>query len=150
MIRYSITPEEKSLGAILKGGTSRLEEVIAYARRPKRHGLVVMDTPGNDIESVVGMVAGGAQVVIFTTGRGSPTGNPIAPVIKVATNSAIYRRMRENLDLNAGTIMEGLELIEQVGERIFDKLCAVAGGELTQAEVLGHREFAINTIGPRI
>ena len=144
------TPEEKSLGTIYKGGTARLEEVIGYAHRPTCRGLVVMDTPGDDIESMVGMVAGGAQAVIFTTGRGSPTGNPIAPVIKVATNSTMYQRMTENMDLNAGTILEGQETIEQVGKRIFENLRTVADGELTKAEVLGHYEFVINTIGPKL
>jgi altronate dehydratase large subunit len=144
------TPEEKSLGTIYKGGTARLEEVIGYAHRPTRRGLVVMDTPGDDIESMVGMVAGGAQAVIFTTGRGSPTGNPIAPVIKVATNSTMYQRMTENMDLNAGTILEGQETIEQVGKRIFENLRAVADGERTKAEVLGHHEFVINSVGPKL
>lgn len=144
------TPEEKSLGTIYKGGTTPLQQAIAYAYRPTRHGLVVMDTPGDDIESVVGMVAGGAQVVLFTTGRGSPTGNPIAPVIKVATNSPMCRRLEEDMDINAGTILEGLETIDQAGARIFEQVSAVVDGKLTKAEVLGHREFAINRIGPTL
>lgn len=142
------TIEEKSLGCIYKGGTTEIREVIPYAQRPSTRGLVVMDTPGNDVESVVGMVAGGAQVVVFTTGRGSPTGSPIAPVIKVASNTPMYRRMSENMDVNAGTIVEGVETPEIVGQRIFDAILAAASGKQTQAEELGHREFAINRIGP--
>lgn len=144
------TIEEKSLGCVYKGGTSEIQEVIGYAERPSAHGLVIMDTPGNDVESVVGMVAGGAQVVVFTTGRGSPTGNPIAPVIKVASNSPMYRRMEEHMDVNAGTVVEGVETTEHVGRRIFAAIVAVAQGEPTAAERLGHREFAINRIGPSL
>ena len=84
-----------------------MQEFLPYAYRPTRRGLVVMDTPGNDPESVTGMVAGGAQVVVFTTGRGTPVGCPIAPVIKVASNSAMYRRLQDDTDIDAGTMLEG-------------------------------------------
>lgn len=141
------TLEEKSLGCILKGGTTPLMEVVEYAQRPTRKGLVVMDTPGHDIESVTGMVAGGCQVVLFTTGRGSPTGNPIAPVIKIATNSRTFERMQENMDINAGRIVDGTATLEEVGREIFEKTVAVANGELTAAEEWGAREFAITRIG---
>lgn len=141
------TLEEKSLGCILKGGTTPLMEVVEYAQRPTRKGLVVMDTPGHDIESVTGMVAGGCQVVLFTTGRGSPTGNPIAPVIKIATNSRTFERMQENMDINAGRIVDGTATLEEVGREIFEKTIAVANGELTAAEEWGAREFAITRIG---
>lgn len=144
------TIEEKSLGCIYKGGTTEIREVVGYAERPSTHGLVIMDTPGNDVESVVGMVAGGAQVVVFTTGRGSPTGNPIAPVIKVASNTPMFGRMEEHMDINAGTIVEGIESTESVGRRIFEAIVAAAQGEQTAAERLGHREFAINRIGPSL
>ena len=87
-----------------------------------RRGLVVMDTPGNDPESVTGMVAGGAQVVVFTTGRGSPAGCPIAPVIKVATNTVMFDQLRDDMDLNAGTILMGGESLAEVGQRIFDAI----------------------------
>jgi altronate dehydratase large subunit len=109
-----------------------------------------MDTPGNDPESVTGMVAAGAQVVVFTTGRGSPTGCPIAPVIKVCSNSATYRRLAEDMDLDAGTIVEGGETPADVGRRIFGEIVAVASGKQTAAEAWGHEEFAIETIGPRL
>jgi altronate dehydratase large subunit len=144
------TIEEKSLGCIYKGGHTEIQEVISYGSRPSTRGLVIMDTPGNDVESVVGMVAGGAQVVVFTTGRGSPTGSPIAPVIKVASNTPMYGRMMEHMDINAGTIVEGIDTPEVVGGRIFDAILATARGYLVSAERLGHREFAINRIGPSL
>jgi altronate dehydratase large subunit len=144
------TIEEKSLGTIAKGGTTPVRECLPYAHRPTQRGLVVMDTPGNDPESVTGMVAGGAQVVVFTTGRGSPTGCPIAPVIKVASNSAMFRKMADDMDVNAGTILESGESLASVGRRIFDEIIAVANGKQTSAETWGHKEFAINVIGPRL
>jgi altronate dehydratase large subunit len=140
------TIEEKSLGCIHKGGSRPVVEVVDYAELPGRRGLVVMDTPGHDIEQLTGMVAGGAQVVVFSTGRGTPTGCPIAPVIKIASNSGIYRRMEENLDLNAGAILDGDETLESMGRRILDEVLAVASGKLTKAEILGHNGFAISRL----
>jgi altronate dehydratase large subunit len=144
------TIEEKSLGAIEKGGASIVRQYVPYAHRPATSGLVVMDTPGNDPESVTGMVAGGAQIVVFTTGRGSPTGCPIAPVIKVASNSPMYRRLRDDMDIDAGTVIEEGEPLSSAGRRIFDEVCVVAEGKQTAAEEWGHKEFAINVIGPRL
>jgi len=138
------TIEEKSLGAAKKGGTRTIQQVVEYAVRPAAQGLVIMDTPGHDIEQMVGMVAGGAQVAVFTTGRGTPTGSPIVPVIKVATNSHTASRMQDNIDLNAGLILEGTETIESMGRRIYEAILAVAQGETTKAERLGHREVSIS------
>jgi altronate dehydratase large subunit len=138
------TIEEKSLGAAKKGGTRPIREVVDYAVRPSTCGLVIMDTPGNDIEQMVGMVAGGAQIAVFTTGRGTPTGCPIAPVIKVATNSPIASRMQDNIDLNAGAILDGAETLQTMGRRIYEAVLAVAQGAPTKAEQLGHREFSIS------
>lgn len=142
------TIEEKSLGAAYKGGSTPLREVLEYAQRPVEKGLVVMDTPGQDIEQLTGMVAGGAQVVVFTTGRGTPTGSPIAPVIKVATNSSMFGRMRENMDVNAGTVVDGTKTIADVGNEIFEWIIEAANGRKTAAEELEFRDFAINRIGP--
>jgi altronate dehydratase large subunit len=140
--------EEKSLGAANKAGSRPLQELIDYAQTPSKKGLVWMDTPGHDIEQLTGMVAGGAQVVLFTTGRGTPTGSPIAPVIKIATNTAIFEKMGDNIDINAGTIIDGAESIQSVGQRIFDEVALVASGKLTKAEILKQHDFGIWRIGP--
>jgi altronate dehydratase large subunit len=142
------TLEEKSLGAATKSGSSRLEEIVDYAERPTKKGLVWMDTPGHDIEQLTGMVAGGAQVVLFTSGRGTPTGSPIAPVIKISTNTVMYQKMNENIDLDAGTIIEGIETVDEVGNRIISEIKDVACGKLTKAEILKQHDFGIWRIGP--
>ncbi|MBC7341960.1 MAG: UxaA family hydrolase [Clostridia bacterium] len=141
------TLEEKSLGAIHKGGTTPVNEVIGYACRPTQRGLVLMDTPGNDVESMTGMAAGGCQIMAFTTGRGTPTGNPICPVIKVTGNPETWNRMGGDMDLNASTIITGTETIEEVGARLFQLIVEVVNGRLTKAESLGHREFGITRLG---
>jgi altronate dehydratase large subunit len=138
------TIEEKSLGAAKKGGTRPIRQVVEYAVRPAAQGLVIMDTPGNDIEQMVGMVAAGCQIAAFTTGRGTPTGSGIVPVIKIATNSHTAARMQDNIDLNAGSIVDGTETLESMGRRIFEAILAVAQGAPTKAERLGHREFSIS------
>jgi altronate dehydratase large subunit len=140
--------EEKSLGASTKSGTTTLQEIIDYAQEPTAKGLVWMDTPGHDIEQLTGMVAGGAQIVLFTSGRGTPTGSPIAPVIKIATNTPMFERMTENMDLNAGTIIDGDETVQATGERIFQEIASVSSGKLTKAEILKQHDFGIWRIGP--
>lgn len=144
------TLEEKSLGAIRKGGTSAIMQVVKYAEKPSQKGLVIMDGPAHDVASDTGMIAAGAQVIVFTTGRGTPLGSPVAPVIKVSSNSTIYHRMKENIDINAGVILDGGESIQSVGERIFKEIIDVASGKLTRAEILGHNEFAVHPIGPTV
>lgn len=137
------TIEEKSLGAVHKAGSSKIQGVLEYAERPTQKGLFIMNTTGDDINSDTGMLGGGAQVILFTTGRGSPVGSPIAPVIKITGNPRIYKKMEDNMDIDAGTIIEGKESVEQVGNRIFDELLEVASGKKTKSEILGHKEFAI-------
>jgi altronate dehydratase large subunit len=145
------TIEEKSLGAVHKGGErSSLEEVVPYAGRVTRPGLTVMDTPGLDVESVTGMVGGGAQVVVFTTGLGTPTGNPVAPVIKITGNAQTARRMADNIDLDVSGVLTASEDLDQVADRLFDEVVSVSSGKRVAAEMLGHREFAIHRRNPTI
>ena len=141
------TIEEKSLGCIYKAGIAQIQGVVDYAQEVCGPGLWIMDTPGHDVESVTGMVAGGAQIVAFTTGRGTPAGCAIAPVIKITGNSRTYHLMEENMDINAGTIIDGQETINEVGQRIFDLMLEVARGRMTKSEKLGHNEFAITRLG---
>lgn len=125
----------------------RLFWSIPEAVDPEKHGLYFMDTPGEDIDSITGMVAGGAQIILFTTGRGTPTGSPVAPVIKVTGNPETYAKMTDNIDINAGRVITEGKTPQDIGAEIFDKMVAVANGELTKAEVLGHKEFGIYRIG---
>jgi altronate dehydratase large subunit len=144
------TLEEKSLGCIYKAGTSPLEKVLTYASRPETKGLVYMDTPAHDIEQLTGMVAGGAQIVLFTTGRGTPLGSPIAPVIKITGNRQTYLKMKDNLDIDVSEILRGKGSIREAGNRIFDEMISVASGKLTKAEKLGQRDFCIFKMNPDI
>jgi altronate hydrolase len=139
---------EKSLGAAIKGGTAPLSDVLEFAERIRHPGFQFMNTPGHDPVSLTGLAAGGVNVIIFTTGRGSAIGFPTIPVIKVATNSRTYQNMRGNMDLNAGSIADGEEDIRQVGERMYRFLVEVASGRRTFSEQLGHREFVPWRIGP--
>jgi altronate hydrolase len=139
---------EKSLGAVAKGGTSPLMEVVDYAERVRTPGFVFMNTPGYDPVSLSGLAAGGVNLIAFTTGRGSAIGFPTIPVLKIASNSNTYGRMRDNMDVNAGAIADGNRTVEQVGREIFELLIRVASGERTCAERLGHKEFVPWRIGP--
>jgi altronate hydrolase len=139
---------EKSLGAVAKGGTSNLMDAIDYGERIVPGGLVFMNTPGYDPVSLAGLAAGGASVIAFTSGRGSAIGFPSIPVIKIASNSHTFRRMRDNMDVNAGRIADGEAAIEDVGREIFDLLLRVASGERTASERWGHQEFVPWRIGP--
>jgi altronate hydrolase len=142
---------EKSLGAIAKGGSTALMDVVGYAEPVKTKGFVVMDTPGYDPVSMTGIVAGGANVLVFTTGRGSVFGCKPAPSIKVATNSPMYHHMVDDMDINAGVILEGTP-VEEVGRQIFEEIIAVAGGKKTKSELngVGEEEFAPWSIGPTL
>ena len=145
------TIEEKSLGATQKAGErTRLVDVVAYAAPIAKQGLTVMDTPGLDVESVTGMVGGGAQVVLFTTGLGTPTGNPIAPVIKITGNTRTASTMADNTDVDVSGIISDAESLDMAAERVFDDLIAVSSGRPTATERLGHREFAIHRRNPTI
>jgi altronate dehydratase large subunit len=137
------TIEEKSLGCVHKGGSSPVTDVIDYAERPRTHGLVIMDTPGHDVMQFVGMAAGGAQIIVFTTGRGTPTGASIVPVIKVSTRTALKKSLPDLIDFDAGPVIDGFLTVEEVGRALLRKIIAVANGERVAAERFGHREFGI-------
>src|SRR5436190_2616092 len=142
---------EKSLGAMAKAGSTNLVEVVNYAEPVTQKGLVFMDTPGFDPVSVTGLVAGGANLVCFTTGRGSVFGCKPSPSIKLATSSTLYRHMTEDMDLDCGTILDGAS-IEDVGRQIVDEIFAVASGKRTKSELLGFgdEEFAPWQPGPTV
>ena len=143
------TIAEKSLGAVAKGGSSALVDVYEYAERVTAKGFVVMDTPGFDPPSVTGMVAGGANVVVFTTGRGSCFGCKPSPSIKIATNTPMYEKMIDDMDINAGEVISG-KPVEEVGREIFEEILAVASGKQTKSEQhgIGEEEFCPWIIGP--
>jgi altronate hydrolase len=140
---------EKSLGGVAKGGTTPLTDVVLYGEAIKTKGFVFMDTPGHDPVSVTGLVAGGCNVVCFTTGRGSVFGCKPVPSLKLATNSAVYRNMEEDMDIDCGVIVEGTPL-ETVGRQIFEEVIAVASGKKTKSEIqgVGEEEFAPWIMGP--
>ena len=138
---------EKSLGCIIKGGTSPVKEVVPYGVEPTQRGLVIMNTPGSDIFSLTGMAAGGAQIMLFTTGRGSPAGFPIAPVVKIASNSQMFHVMEDDMDVNAGRLLEGVS-IEDAGGELIDLIKRVAEGEQPKAEANQQDCLSIHTVGP--
>jgi altronate hydrolase len=144
------TIAEKSLGAVAKAGSSAMVDVYEYSEEIKAKGLVVMDTPGLDAPSVTGLVAGGCNVVVFTTGRGSCFGCKPTPSIKVATNTPMYERMRDDMDINAGEIMTAGKSVQQVGHEIFETILRVASGEKTKSEEHGYgdEEFVPWWVGP--
>lgn len=144
------TIEEKSLGCISKCGTSELMGAFEYADPIPGQGLYFMDSPGNDIECVSGMVASGVHLVCFTTGRGTPTGAAVAPVIKITGNKKMFERMADNMDVDVSPVPEGRMSVQQAGRLIWEEIQAVAKGKLTKAEILGHQEFSINRIGPSL
>lgn len=134
-----ITDAIKSAGAAKKGGTSPIVAVLDYPEKVSQPGLNLLCTPGNDVESTTAEVASGANIVLFTTGLGTPTGNPIAPVVKLATNTDLFNRMRDIMDINTGLIIEGEETIPEAGERILDYVISVASGE-TEVAAVRHRQ----------
>jgi len=137
------TLEEKSLGCIHKGGHTIINAVFDYAKPVTEKGLVIMDTPGNDPSSVAGMVAGGAQIVVFSTGRGTPTGNPIVPVIKITGNRITFANMKDNIDVDASPVIYGPQTLKELGDELLKEVIEVANGKQTKAETLGYTETAI-------
>lgn len=141
---------EKSLGAVAKGGRAPLVAVYRYAEPVVVPGFGFMDTPGYDPVSMTGLVAGGCNVAVFTTGRGSVYGCKPTPCLKVSTHTPLFEAMTDDMDLNAGTILDGRETVEEVGHRLFERIVATASGERTKSEVagLGDEEFAPWILGP--
>ncbi len=143
---------EKSLGAMAKAGSTNLVDVVAYAEPVSKSGFVIMDTPGFDPVATTGQVAGGANLICFTTGRGSVFGCKPSPSIKIATNTPMFRRMEEDMDINCGTILDGEETVQEAGQRIFEHILRVASGERTKSEQLdfGSSEFAPWPLGATV
>lgn len=140
------TLDEKSLGCIRKGGTRPIVEVLEQAVRPTKRGALVMDTAGYDISSVTSMAAAGCQVIIFTTGRGTPTGNAIVPVLKVTANERTYRCMEDNMDADLSAIVRGEKTYQQAGRELVDAIAATANGRLTKAEAFGFSDIAVDHV----
>jgi len=136
-----ITDAIKSAGAAKKAGTSPVRDILDYAEPVSKPGLNLLCTPGNDVESTTGLAASGANIILFTTGLGTPTGNPIVPVIKISSNTALYNKMNDIIDLDAGMIIEEKSSINAVGEILLEKIIAVASGEKTKAMELEQNDF---------
>ncbi len=137
-----ITDAMKSAGAAKKGGTSPVTDVLDYTEIATKTGLNLLCTPGNDVESTTGLAGSGANIIVFTTGLGTPTGNPICPVIKMSSNNKLFAQMNDTIDINAGTIITGEDTIQSKGEELLEYIIAVASGEQIPASVkLGQDDF---------
>ena len=130
-----ITDAMKSAGAAKKGGTSLVQDVLDYTERVTKNGLNLLCTPGNDVESTTGLAGSGCNVIAFTTGLGTPTGNPVAPVIKMSSNNALSERMKDIIDFNTGSIITGEDTIQTKGEELLDYIIEVASGNIVPAAV---------------
>lgn len=132
---------EKALGGIHKSGSSKFVGVLNYAERPFKKGLFLMKAASNDCDVVTSLVAGGAQIICFVTGVGTPTGFPGVPVLKITGNSETYHKMEDDIDINAGDVIDGLYTLEQVGSNIYQEILDISEGKLTKAEIMGHDEL---------
>jgi len=140
------TIDEKSLGCIRKGGTRPIVEVLEQAKRPTQKGAIVMDTAGYDISSVTALVAGGCNAVIFTTGRGTPTGNAIVPVLKVTANGVTYENMEDNMDVDLSGLIKGIKTTQESGKDMLEVIEEVCNGKLTKAEAYGFSDIAVDHV----
>ena len=141
------TIAEKSMGCIFKGGTTTINQVVDYGEAPSEHGLILQDGPGYDGDSMAGLAASGSQLMFFSTGRGTPAGFPALPVIKVASNTRMYEAMKDDMDVNAGSLVEGKPL-DQLRAEMIDLMIRVINGEETRAEVNGMDVFTVMTVHP--
>jgi altronate dehydratase large subunit len=145
------TIEEKSLGAIAKAGNAPIQEVYDYGIAPQVKGLVVMDSPGREPEILTGLASSGCNVIAFATGRGAPQGFPFVPVIKITGNRVTWDKLRDHMDVNVSSIIEGVETLPNAGRRIFQEILEVASGKLTKAEISGYtKAMDIYVVGPVI
>jgi altronate dehydratase large subunit len=144
------TLEEKSLGAIIKGGTRTIQEVIDYADRPTKKGLVIMNTPSAACESMTGLAGGGAHIIIFSTGRGNSVGAPVAPTIKVTGNPHTAAQMEEIIDVDVSVIITDGGAVEVAGEQVWQEVSNVASGKLTLCEILGEQQLSVSRFGPSV
>ena len=144
------TLEEKSLGAIIKGGTRTIQEVIDYADRPTKKGLVIMNTPSAACESMTGLAGGGAHIIIFSTGRGNSVGAPVAPTIKVTGNPHTAAQMEEIIDVDVSVILTDGGAVEVAGEQVWQEVSNVASGKLTLCEILGEQQLSVSRFGPSV
>jgi altronate dehydratase large subunit len=144
------TLEEKSLGAIAKGGTRPITQVIGYAEPPTKSGLVIMDTPSAACESMTGLVGGGAQIIIFSTGRGNAIGAPVAPTIKITGNPHTAKSMPENIDVDVSAIISDGENLNVASERLWIEVMKIAAGKITRAEVLKEDQLSVSRFGPSV
>lgn len=150
-IRGGITTiEEKSLGAIAKGGTSIIQDVLDYADKPRKPGLNLMDTPAPACESMTGLSAGGVNLIAFTTGVGNIIGDLISPTIKVTGNINTINALSDNIDFAVNGVVDGIESLEDAGERLLNEMMQYASGKLTKSEILGQMEIAFNKIQPTV
>jgi altronate hydrolase len=136
-----ITDAIKSAGAAKKGGNAYISDVLNYTERATEPGLALVCTPGNDVEATTGQTAAGANIILFTTGLGTPTGNPICPVAKVATNTILANRMPDVIDFDCGPVVDGSQSLEQNADHLLEYVIRVASGELTKAQQLGQDDF---------
>jgi altronate dehydratase large subunit len=141
------TIAEKSMGCIFKGGTTTINQVVDYGQAPSEHGLILQDGPGYDGDSMAGLAASGSQLMFFSTGRGNPVGFPAMPVIKIASNTMIYKAMKDDMDVNAGVLVEGHQL-NQLRDQMIDLMIRVINGENTKAEVNGMEVLTFMTVHP--
>lgn len=140
------TVEEKSLGAVRKGGTTPLQEVIGYGEKPSRKGLVFMDAPAPGVENIAALAAGGAHLILFNTGVGNPIGHPLSPTVKVTGNPQTAKDFADNIDVDVSGILTSGQTLEQAAVRLREAMLSVAGGRMTRSEVLGDTEISISRI----
>ena len=137
-----ITDAIKSAGAAKKGGTSPIVDVLDYTEQIKKAGLNLLCTPGNDVESTTGLAGSGANLILFTTGLGTPTGNPAVPVIKISSNSLVYKKMKDIIDFNTGVIIEGEKNVEECAIELLNFIIKVASGKIqSKARILNQNDF---------